>query len=108
MDSMNSQTFLALLLLYVSGIEGSLNDDELDFMRKEVGDDAMHEAERIYRHHSEFELIDLLQKTKERHYPGSVGTDVLMRELTNYFESDGDFSNWEKAIARVLKKIFQA
>lgn len=105
MDTLNAQTFLALLLVYVSDVDGSLNADELEYMRKEVGENALEEARRLCRHRSDYELIALLQESKERYYPGPNGTAVLMRELNGYFVSDGVFSDWERAIAHNLQRV---
>jgi hypothetical protein len=105
MEPFNADIFLATLLLYVSEVDGSLNADELDYINKEVAEFSLDEARKIRRHHSDYELIELLSKAKERYYPGEDGTAVLMGELNGYFKSDGSFSNWEKGIARQLKRL---
>ena len=57
--------------------------------------------QKIWRDEERFKSVP---DKREKFYPGENGKEMLLSELSDLFAADGNFSQFEKAVLRNLKR----
>jgi hypothetical protein len=105
MKEWNAEVFKGLFLLYLTHTDDHFSEDESDYLKSKVSDQTLAQVKSFYRHASDSEILDKLMDGKSSFYPGTQGTEALMREVRDYFESDGVYSQWEKGVSHQLRRL---
>jgi hypothetical protein len=107
MDTSNwtHDDYKAFALTYAAYIDSDFTVEERESIIHEVGGDRAKMIDRLGKNLSDYECLQLLQKERERFYPGANGKTELLGELKSLFKTDGDFSQLEKVVLHHLERL---
>lgn len=106
MDTSNwtVEDYKAFALLYAAHVDGELHDDEMEMIEEVVGKERASKINKEGKKLSDYECLQVLSDKREKFYPGENGKEMLLSELSDLFAADGNFSQFEKAVLRNLKR----
>ncbi|MFY0671778.1 MAG: TerB family tellurite resistance protein [Bacteroidia bacterium] len=107
MDTTNwtQEHYRAFALTYAAYVDGSFNEDEREMIIQEVGGEIAQEINKQGKKLSDYECLQILQGEREKFYQGTEGKEKLLGELSELFNTDGEFSQLEKVVLRNLKRL---
>jgi hypothetical protein len=97
--------FLAFLLIYASKADTKTTEAEVLWIKQKCQLSGFEHIMALYNAQSEYQNIQTIQDLREKFYPGEAGKVQLKEWLTQFFESDGQFSLLEQNVMRILTRL---
>jgi len=95
----------AYLLIYCANADFTENNDEIDFIIKEVGEDIYKKMHKEYNKDNDFQSIEKIQYTLKQHNYTQDEIKQLTNEMKLLFNSDGTVDLLEDNFYKGLKRI---
>lgn len=97
--------FTGFVLLYAASVDAEVQEDELDMIRKLLGEERTKELQKAGKNFSDYEYLQFIESERPNYFPGEEGKAQLMAEIIALFKSDGEYSQFEQVVARNLKRL---
>ena len=98
-------TYRAFVLYYVSQIDSNDIEEEMEYLADRLGADPLKNARKLADDMSDFECLRFIEEQREKFYPGDDGKWKLLNEIRELFQSDGEFSDFEKVLMHNLERL---
>ena len=97
----------AYLLIYCANADFTENIDEIDFIKKEVGEDIYKKIHKEFNGDNDYQSVQKIQDTLNHHSFSETEIEELIEEIKNLFIADGNFDIQEHNLFNGLKKILK-
>lgn len=97
--------FLAFLLIYASKADTQTTEEEILWIREKCQVSSFEHILTLYNGLSEYQTIQTIQQLRGKYYPGEEGKVQLKGILTEFFQSDGEYSLLEHNVMRALSRV---
>ena len=101
----NFQEFSTYLLILAAWADNKITGEEEAMIIKKVGENNYQIILREFEELSEQERLDLILSYKGLYYPTADRTNELLDMVMKEFWADGEFSELEQNLYRVLKDL---
>jgi len=101
----NFKEFSAFLMLHAAHADLKLTTDEKDAILEKVNESAFDKINEEYKSINDQERIDLILSYKGLYFPTAARTHELLDLMKKEFLADGDFSQMEKNLMMILKRL---
>lgn len=98
--------FLALVLIYASHADLKMSDDEVAWIKQQVGNVHFNKANELYQEQSDYQNIETICELKKQFFPGEEGKKALQDYMASLFEVDHEYSHLEEYVMIGLKRLF--
>lgn len=101
----NAKQFSALLFIYAANADMDFSDSEKIKIKELVGDHIYQKMTKEYESMSAEALFTIINDYKGIYFPTADRKQELIHRLIELFEADGDFSEMERGLMKVLEKL---
>ncbi len=101
----NAKEFLAMLLIYGANADMDFSEPEKSKIKEIVGNHIFEKMVAEYESMSAKELFTAINDYKGIYFPTYHRKQELMHRMKQLFEADGDFSEMEEGLMKVLDKL---
>lgn len=99
---MNKNEFEMLLMLYAAGIDGKMQQDELETILERFDEATFKRVKKMYDDMSDMEIMDCIAKNKGRF---TAERDEMIGAVHAILNADGRNLEMEKHLMRVLNRM---
>jgi hypothetical protein len=103
-DQWDKKDYLAFILLYLSEVDGVLEDSELTYIAARLGKDHLNHILEVSRECNDAQCLEVMRNLRPRFYPGSNGMDSLRLEMEELCKVDGHFSQLENRVIQLITR----
>jgi len=97
----------AYLLIYCANADFTENVDEIDFIKKEVGEDLYKKMHKEFNKDNDYQSIEKIQYTLDEYNYTEKEIENLITEIQALFKADGDIDPLERILYKGLKRILK-
>lgn len=97
----------AYLLIYCANADFTENIDEIDFIKKEVGEDLYKKMHKEFNKDNDYQSIEKIQYTLKKHHCTEQEIENLIVETQALFKIDGEIDILERNLQKGLKRILK-
>jgi hypothetical protein len=102
------EDFLCYVLLYAASADLVIGEEEEDYIKSQVGDEAYAAIKKEFDHDNDAQRIHKIMNFSEGEDFDKEYCDIVLNDIDDLFLSDGNYSHWEKNIARALKRLMNS
>lgn len=99
---MNKKEFEILLMLYASGIDGQIQQDEVESMLEHTDEKTFKKVKKTFAGLSDYEILQLVNENKDRF---ATDKEELMADIKAVVAADGEHKAIEGQLLRFIKKL---
>ena len=99
---MNKKEFEMLLMLYAAGIDGKMQQDEMETILERTDEETFKRVKKMYSKMSDIEIMACIEENKACF---AADRDELLGTVHAIINADGRNTEIEKHLLRVLSKI---
>lgn len=104
---MTKEEFKVLVMLYAAGIDGNINNDELEMILEKTDKEAFDKMKRSFLKMSDSEVIDCLAECKSTYLTTQEDRRRMLDDIHGIFTVDDHFSTMEHHLFRVIEKVLK-
>ena len=97
--------FLALLLIYASHADLDFSESEKEMIINRVSQEVFEEVYELFNGLTDYQALNLILSYKEIYFATEKEKNNLVKELTEIFNADGEFSPLEKELLQFLDRL---
>jgi hypothetical protein len=101
----NYNEFLAFLMVYGAGMNYSLSNDELDFIKTRTGIDNIDKIKKQVDGMNDVEAIDLIDTYKQKYLPSTDAKVKVRKDLDELLNAPGIHSQLEKVAVHLIERF---
>lgn len=99
------EEFAAFLLIHAGYADLELTEDERVKIKSRISSEAFERIHAQYLLYDDGEILQIILKNKEKHYPTSEKKQELLSRMRSLFESDGDYSKLEHSMMQFYERL---
>jgi hypothetical protein len=103
----NSHEFKVYLLLYVANADFELKAEEKQIILSKATKTEYQYIHEVFEKDSDFERIETILSYKEKFFPTEQDTEMLIKEIAELLNADGEYNLYERNFFRMLQKILR-
>jgi len=97
--------FLALILLFVSQSDASIDENEKLLIKRKIGKTTFHHIVPVFEAMSDAEILQIISDYEGIYFPTTDQKQAILKDLSDLFFADGEFSAMEKSVFKMLERI---
>ena len=101
----DKEQFLTFVLLYAAFADLKITEEEEEFISSKVGIDEYEDVKKTFMSHSDMERAQMISSYSEEEDFDREYAQMIKNELEDLFQSDGEYTQWEKSIGRALVRL---
>ena len=101
------EEFKTMLLLYASGIDAQVHDDELEVILQHVDGDIYQRVKKMYGKMSDVEVLDCIKTHCALYAATEADRQGIFDALHAVIAADGEHSAMENHLMRTLRKLLR-
>jgi hypothetical protein len=101
----NKEQYLCYVLLYAAFADQVMTDEESDHIIDQVGEDYFEDVLEEFEDDTDFERSQKLIAYSQGEDFDQEYAKMVKNEMIDLFMSDGQYTQWEKAIWRALVRL---
>lgn len=105
MSNLNEEDFHAYILLYATNADFQFKDSEKEFILSKVDSETLERAKKLFDYQNDIQRIDTIRDSFHSLGKTKNDLDSLVKEMTELFKADGEFSQVEHNLLIGLKRI---
>jgi len=104
-NSMNRAQFRTFILLYVANSDMKIKESEIQYIRDVAQCENFEEIKALFEGSSDYECIQLIMSYRDRFFSTAEAQNALLKEVTELFGKDGNYSLLEENTMKIFKKL---
>jgi hypothetical protein len=97
--------FLALILLYVSHSDASIDEAEKLEVKLKIGKSTFHHIIPVFESMSDAEILQAIADYKGVYFPTAEQKREILKDMSDVFFADGAYSVTEQSVFKMLERI---
>lgn len=100
----DKKDFVAFILVYLAGVDGTIEKEELDYISDRLGKDHLNHIMELTGQCNDLECLEVMQKLRPRFYPSPQGLETLKLEMEEFCKSGERYSHIEQHIIDLITR----
>lgn len=101
----NYEEFISFLLLYAAHADMEYSEPEKQYILQRIDSDHYEKILNEYKELNDYEILNTIESYRGLYFPTSDRKEEILNRAKLLFEADGDYTEVEKNIYRLLHRI---
>ncbi len=104
-STLSYSDFLAFLMIYGAGMDNTLSDEELEYIRKKTGIQDIDRIKNSINSISDAEALEIIDDYKTRYLSTEESKAKARHDLEELLKTPGEHSQLEKVVVHLIEKL---